>query len=116
VHRHTPPASHHSAPAVVAGAVLVLAALVLGLLTGCGADESARDPGYTAERRAEFLAACEESASLPVCACAWDRITDEVPAERFVAVSEGIARGEPLPADLAEVAERCATDAVLDRG
>jgi hypothetical protein len=51
-----------------------------------------------------------------VCACAWDRITDEVPAERFVAVSEGIARGEPLPVDLAEVAERCATDAVLDRG
>jgi hypothetical protein len=111
VHRHTPPASHHSAPAVVAGAVLVLA-----LLAGCGADEPAPDPGYSAERRAEFLAACEEAASPPVCACAWDRITDEVPAERFVAVSEGIARGEPLPADLAEVAERCATDVVLDRG
>jgi hypothetical protein len=115
VHRHAPPTSHHSAPAVVAGAVLVLLA-VSWLLAGCAADEPAADPGYTAERRAEFLAACEEAAASDVCRCAWDRITSEVPAERFVAVSEDIARGEPLPADLAEVAERCATELVLDRG
>lgn len=114
MHRHAPPTSHHSAPAIVAGAVLVLLAASV-LLVGCGAGEQAPDPGYSAERRAEFLTACEGSATPEVCRCAWDRIVEEVPVERFVAVSEAIAAGEPLPADLAALAERCATDAVLER-
>jgi hypothetical protein len=89
--------------------LVVLALLVAAV--GCGDEED--DPGYTAEREAEFLEACEASASEDACRCAWDRIVATVPAERFVEVSEDLGAGGPLPEDLAEIAADCATEAVI---
>lgn len=97
-------------PGVLAGA----AALVM-LGAGCAAPGRAPDPGYTAERRSEFLEACSREADPEACRCVWDRIVAQVPTERFVEVSEAVAAGEPLPSDLAAVAADCATDVVLDR-
>jgi len=90
------------------GRTLLTAALVAAVgLAGCRDGDGGR--GYTADRRADFVAACAPGASEAVCRCFYDELAATVPYERFEEVDRAI-RADPtaIPDDIAALAAACA--------
>jgi hypothetical protein len=63
---------------------LVLAAAALLTLAACGQQQQA---GYPPGYELNFMRACEPQSGIAgQCACVWDKIEAEVPAEEFAAL------------------------------
>jgi hypothetical protein len=62
--------------------LLVLVAVLA--LAACG-QQQAYPPGY----EMNFMSACEQRSAIPgQCACVWDKIETEVPADEFAALDQ----------------------------